>query len=84
MGSRIGRKIMVAALAIGVVLAILYALSGPYDAHGRTRVAADANLLQTAVQSTSRLDWNTVNDLEISHESSRISCCQIGKGLDNW
>ena len=34
MVSRAGRRIMVAALAIGLALAVLYGLSSPYDAHG--------------------------------------------------
>ncbi len=36
MVSRGGRRIMVAALAIGLALAVLYGLSSPYDAHGET------------------------------------------------
>ena len=36
MVSRAGRRIMVAALAIGLALAVLYGLSSPYDAHGET------------------------------------------------
>ncbi len=40
MVSRAGRRIMVAALAIGLALAVLYRLSSPYDAHGETNGAA--------------------------------------------
>ncbi len=39
MVSRAGRRIMVAALAIGLALAVLYGLSSPYDAHGETNGA---------------------------------------------
>lgn len=39
MVSPAGRRIMVAALAIGLALAVLYGLSSPYDAHGETNGA---------------------------------------------